>query len=1021
MPPGLWPMLKALIDSDSKDEEPFRTLLTNWLTQQSGHPFVAPRYHRINYSSKATLGTGAWILATEEFRKWKDDSSPHHLLFMQGILGSGKSTLVSIIIGHLEKEYQKKQDIICVYLFLREGDSKAPSAVAIWTNLIIQLLQRQGPRGIAEDLRLEFDECEKDSSALHPSKYFNLFKAQAQTFRTVYLVIDGLDNCPNVREDSTQQLVLNTMKDLPSNVRSLLTSRTELPIHHLETSRILVVTSQRSDIEAYVKSRIENDAGLHRILIQNKNSDWFVKSVTDRASASGMFLLARLHLDTLSKQDTVAAIEKALFELPDNLKEAFEGAIKEITKKGGLRRERANHVLTWIVHAKADLTIEQIQDSFMFHKSKEDSRQHSRPQPHLLVPDCAGLVVEDRENGTLRLVHESVKRYLKGGDITYKDADLEIAKTCLSCLLAESSSHQSKKTLFKYASHHWASHFLESKRSDDELDARIHKFFRSGKKLARAFEAMKDTHFPKVEGMTGLHAAVFHNLRAQAERLIEDGIDINARCSDGQTALHWAVTLGRDEFVELLNQNSADTNIRDAAGNTPIHKYLTGLDMEGAKGLTPLSLAIRYGPTSVAKLLISSQKDVNDEVIMPGWTSLRELFYHGHDMRLLKKGADLNRPTADKWLPLIHAVKYGPAKTLQLLLDRSSNPADINLRDPESGMSPLCLAFQYDQRQIARLLIESGCDLNERNDDGWTPLIEAVQRNDADLVWLMLNKKAKPNRYDKEGWSALHYAIKAKNRDIVWLLVTKGARVKSHAEGAPAFLDLALSVNDLDIAWLLHEHRADINSRDGLGMTALHKACREGNLRHVRFLLQMGSKIDYQDKTMSTPLHYAVIQEQEEIVDLVASRTPGLGGLNDRDHLHNTALVLATILRKRKMVESLLRNGASCDVPDEEDGLTALHRAANLGFNDILRLLVAKTGNIDLADKKRYTALHHAVNSEAANAGTIEILCSTGADLRKRQKDEYWPWMLAYVLGRKDFAQQLAAYAVITSRMQRGG
>ncbi|KAJ4132546.1 hypothetical protein NW754_015363 [Fusarium falciforme] len=277
MPPGIWPLVEELIDFDSKHKEPFDAILIKWLTKQSGQPFVSPRDHRLDLFSQATPGTGSWILSTEEFQKWKDISNLHNLLFMRGFLGSGKSTLISIVIDYLEKEYRQSKgskDVVCVYLFLCEGDTKVPSATSIWTSLILQLLQAQGPGGIADELRSEFDECLKHSCALHPSKYIDLFKAR--------------------------------------------------------------------------------------------------------------FLLARLHLDTLSKHGTMEAIKNALYKLPDNLDKVFHGAIEQITNKGGFRRELANHVLTWIVHAKADLTIEQIQASFAFHRSKEGG-QLDRPDSGLLV------------------------------------------------------------------------------------------------------------------------------------------------------------------------------------------------------------------------------------------------------------------------------------------------------------------------------------------------------------------------------------------------------------------------------------------------------------------------------------------------------------------------------------------------------------------------------------------------------------------------------------------------------------
>lgn len=737
------------------------------------------------------------------------------------------------------------------------------------------------------------------------------------------------------------------------------------------------------------------------------------------------FLLARLRLDTLSKHRTLKSMKNALTQLPDNLNEAFEEAIRQISKKNADDRRLANHTLTWIVHAKVGLTADQIEDSFAFQENKEGSWKDCRPLGSSLLSVCAGLVVEDTTKGTLRLVHESVKRYLEGRDILYTNADLEIAKTCLLCLRANNSDGEPETPLLQYASNHWTHHFPDSRHLDQNMETQIKRFFHNKRKLERAFRAIPDAPSQPVHGMTGLHAAVFYDLTAWASRLIRDGAQVNAQCSDGQTALHWAVSLGRLQLVKSLLKKGADPNLYDrpgeVRGDTSIHKCLSGptvsnfgivqslirhgasLDVKGTKGMTPLSMAIRYGPTSVASLFIDSQEDVNAEII-PGWTSLRELLYHGHEMvsevnksarknrhtseegwnsvkraiydhgqylmwLLFDKGVELNRPTTDKWLPLIHAVKNGQAKTVQSFLNKTPNPADVNVRDHENDWSPLRWAFFYKQTLIVRQLVEAGSDLNEENPEGWTPLSEAVRNRDHDLVCLLLNKGAQPNALSREGWSALHYAIKEKSRDITWLLVTKEASVRAHTEGVPDLLELALSVNDLPVAWLLHEHGADLHTADASGMTALHRACIKGNLAHTRFLLNMGAKISVQDAETLTPLHQSVRWGLEDVVDLLVSRVPHPKDLDTLDGMGNTALILATMLRKPTIIDSLLRHGASCDVLGQ-GGLTALHRAADRGFNDCLRLLVSKTANVNLADERGYTALHHAVKSEEANAET---------------------------------------------------
>ncbi|KAJ3466684.1 hypothetical protein MRS44_004248 [Fusarium solani] len=404
----------------NKGKEPHHVILA-WLMQQSGQPSAISRCHHLNILDKPTPGTGTWILSTEQFQRWNDVSSSNRFLFMLGTLGSGKSTLIYVIIDALEKEYRDSNDVICIYLLFHKADAKVSSAASIWEGLLLQLLQNLGSRDIADELKFEFNKYLGGSYSRDPPRYLELFKKQAKTFTAVYLVIDGLDSCPNSPDETTQQEVLNAIKDLPGNVRTLVSSRTELGVHGLKTRQTLVITPREDDISAYVKARIESDENLLHVLKEDHEIDLVTRSVTSFTLKSGMFLLARLHLDTLSKCGTLKSVKDALDQLPEDLDEAFEGAINQIKKRRGFKRDLANHALTWIVHAKDDLTIKQIEDSFAFHESKGDSWQNSQPRKHSPVSVCAGLVVEDRDKGTLRLVHESVKRRLEGGNIIYEN------------------------------------------------------------------------------------------------------------------------------------------------------------------------------------------------------------------------------------------------------------------------------------------------------------------------------------------------------------------------------------------------------------------------------------------------------------------------------------------------------------------------------------------------------------------------------------------------------------------------
>ncbi|RBA12603.1 hypothetical protein FPRO05_04053 [Fusarium proliferatum] len=1036
--PSVWNLAQALRASKTEANDPTATILIDWLMRQDGYSPLDVNLQHLEIATQATPGTGKWILDNKEIQQWRDPSiSSHRCLGIHGILGSGKTVLVFVshfiryrgpslhfrsrIIDAIKAEIKEKSHTACIYFYFHEGDDKSPVVARIWATLLLQLLQYQGATDLSEELKSKYNNSFRGTAPIHPLEYFSLFKAQASRFKTVYLVIDALDSCTNSQGENTRQRMQEALRRLPQNIRFLFTSRGDSLIRDLGIGQKLRVTPQESD--------------------------------------SGMFLLAKLHLQNLSNQGTLADVKEALKQLPASSSRAFEASIRRILSSDNtFEIELAKHVFTWVVNSKVGLTVDQVRDSFAIQKSQGTQYQDSRPPRDTILSSCAGLIVEDHETKTLRLVHESLKIHLHRHEVFYKHQDLRIAKTCLAALLLKVPGPP-HSPLLVYSATYWSSHI--HKPFDSELQKLVKKFLSDSVSLARAFRLIPGVSGDIFDGMTGLHAAVYFDRLTWIKGLLNSGIDINSRCSNGQTALHWAAVYGRHKLLTYLVQRSADTNIQDKSGDTALHKLLMGptteglravrslirggarIDHKGSKGLTPLSSAIRYGPTSIALLLIKSQTDVNAEVTS-GWTSLREVFYHAHEMIhklshhgsnnssddgwtplrdavrnhvyflihfILNRGADLNRPTSDGWLPVLHVVKGGSSVVLQRLLERQPHPADANQRDKKDGKSALHWAFYYKRHPAIKLLIEHGANVNEKDSDGWTPLTQAIRERNEDLVWLLIKKGAQVDQRDGKGWLPLHYAIEFKSKSIVWLLISNNASVNLPDANVPSVLDLALQQAEYSIAWLLCQHGADTNELDEKGMTRLHRACYSGLVNEVEFLLHNGIDPGIKDMAGFTALHYAVLGGWDALVSLVASRGSVREFIDEPDARGNSCLILATLRQDKPMVQALVNNGASVDCQGS-GGLTALHHAASLGFEDGLRLIIDRSLDLDITDKEGYTAVHHAINSTGASYGMIRLLKKAGADLEVQDHAGLTPLMLAVHLGFLSVTRQLISQGV---------
>jgi ankyrin repeat protein len=244
-------------------------------------------------------------------------------------------------------------------------------------------------------------------------------------------------------------------------------------------------------------------------------------------------------------------------------------------------------------------------------------------------------------------------------------------------------------------------------------------------------------------------------------------------------------------------------------------------------------------------------------------------------------------PTIDfkeGYAPLHKAAEAGDVAAVALLIKQG---ADVKAKVRRgnvvaTGSTALHLAKTT---AIASLLLDRGADKEARNSSGSTPLISAAERLDVELCAYLLKRGVNPNARDDHGRAALS------------TIMLKNVALKN-IDGAQ------------QIAQLLLDYRADVNTRDADGDTALFVAALGGLTTQVEFLLSRGADPNIQGEQGQFPLRFAV-------------------DLGDA-----------------KMAQSLLAHGANRDAKDKY-GITAMDgiaEASNVSREQraILRKLLAR-------------------------------------------------------------------------------
>ena len=177
---------------------------------------------------------------------------------------------------------------------------------------------------------------------------------------------------------------------------------------------------------------------------------------------------------------------------------------------------------------------------------------------------------------------------------------------------------------------------------------------------------------------------------------------------------------------------------------------------------------------------------------------------------------------------------------------------------------------------------------------------------------------------------------------------------------------------------LLLKAGADVNTSDGLNLTAVIKASQAGHEKCVNLLVNAGADVNAQN---NLSLFYAMHKGYCEVIDVLLNAGADVNGENWRER---TALIETAVCyrnypdRCRKCMELLIRAGADVNQSCSE-GEIAINIASRNGCHEAVELLIQSGADVNKLGHYQFSPLMKAVANGQDKCA--KLLLEAGADV----------------------------------------
>ncbi|KAH7020832.1 uncharacterized protein B0I36DRAFT_367315 [Microdochium trichocladiopsis] len=378
-------------------------------------------------------GTGQWFLNHENYGHWLNE--PGATLFCPGIPGAGKTMLAALIIDDMSRRYETLPDVAVAYVYCDYQRASEQTTENVLSSLLRQLVSPL-PHTINATRDLYGRHANQQT---RPSleEILRVLHDAVKYYSRCFIIMDALDELEPMCRRSVLSEIFEFQARSGANILATARHITDIK-ESFKGAAVIEISAAHGDVLAFLSAQ--------RSTLPCAADEVICAEITAAITKSigGMFLLARLYLDSLKNKDTRKQIRAALARFtaassPHGTASstvydtAYEDAMERIEMQP--RKDRAKQIIMWITCARRPLTIKELQYALAVEAESGSEALDEDNIPTLDMSICAGLVTVEGRTGIVRFIHFTTQEYFRrAAPKWFPNAEQLIVSTCLAYL-----------------------------------------------------------------------------------------------------------------------------------------------------------------------------------------------------------------------------------------------------------------------------------------------------------------------------------------------------------------------------------------------------------------------------------------------------------------------------------------------------------------------------------------------------------------------------------------------------------